>query len=110
MVNGYHVGEHQGGYTAFTFELTRFLKYGQSNSLWVIVNNAPLMDVMPTAGDINIYGGLYRDVELIVTEPTPRLGHRPLVRRYLPGPNAECRRNGPKSTPLSISTADAIRT
>ena len=70
MVNGYHVGEHRGGYTAFTFELTRFLKYGQSNSLWVIVNNAPLMDVMPTAGDINIYGGLYRDVELIVTEPT----------------------------------------
>ncbi len=70
MVNGMHVGEHRGGYTAFTFELTRFLKYGQDNSLWVIVNNSPMMDVLPTAGEINIYGGIYRDVELIVTEQT----------------------------------------
>ena len=26
--------------------------------------------MLPTAGDINIYGGLYRDVDLIVTEPS----------------------------------------
>lgn len=68
MVNGSFVGEHRGGYTAFTFELTRFLRFGQSNTLWVIVNNSPMMDVLPTAGDMNIYGGIYRDVELIVTE------------------------------------------
>ncbi len=70
IVNGRYVGEHRGGYTAFTFEVTSFLKYGEDNMFWVIVNNAPQMDVLPTAGDINIYGGLYRDVELIVTEPS----------------------------------------
>ena len=68
LVNGRHVGEHRGGYTAFTFEITGFLKYGERNQFWAIVNNAPQMDVMPAAGDINIYGGIYRDVELIVTE------------------------------------------
>lgn len=70
MVNGRHVGEHRGAYTAFTFELTSLLKYGESNLLWVIVNNSPQLDLLPTAGDINMYGGLYRDVELIVTEPS----------------------------------------
>ncbi len=28
------------------------------------------MDVLPTAGDHNVYGGLYRNVDLIVTEPS----------------------------------------
>lgn len=70
IVNGRYVGEHRGGYSAFTFDLTDYLKYGENNSLWVIVNNAPRLDVLPTAGDINVYGGLYRDVELIVTDPS----------------------------------------
>lgn len=68
FINGRHVGEHRGGYTAFTFEITNFLKYGESNTFWVIVNNSSQLDVLPTAGDINIYGGLYRDVELIVAD------------------------------------------
>ena len=46
----------------------RDLRFGETNSIWVIVNNSPQMDVLPTAGDHNVYGGLYRDVELIVTE------------------------------------------
>ncbi len=70
IVNGLHVGEHRGGFTAFTFELTPYLHFGETNSIWVIVNNSPQMDVLPTAGDYNVYGGLYRDVELIVTGQT----------------------------------------
>ena len=70
IVNGRHVGEHRGGFGAFTFELTGYLRYGEQNLLWAIVNNAPRLDVLPMAGDINIYGGLYRDVDLIVTEPS----------------------------------------
>lgn len=58
----------RGGFTGFTFELTPYLRFGETNSIWVIVNNSPQMDVLPTAGDHNVYGGLYRDVELIVTE------------------------------------------
>ncbi len=69
LVNGKHVGEHRGGYTAFAFDITPQLRFGERNSLWVRVNNSPQLDVMPLVGDFNIYGGIYRDVELIVTEP-----------------------------------------
>lgn len=68
IVNGHFAGEHKGGYTAFTFEITDYLRYGSSNSLWVRVNNSHQLDVMPINGDFNVYGGIYRDVELIVTE------------------------------------------
>lgn len=68
LVNSKHVGEHKGGYTAFTYEITDYLEYGRRNFLWLMVNNAPRMDVLPISGDANSYGGLFRDVELIVTE------------------------------------------
>ena len=69
FVNGRFAGEHTGGYTGFTIEITPFLRFGSNNNLWVRVNNAPQLDYMPVNGDFNIYGGIYRDVELIVTEP-----------------------------------------
>ena len=68
MVNGRHVGEHLGGYTAFAYEITDYIAFGRQNSFWIIVNNAPRLDVLPTAGDANSYGGLFRDVELIVAD------------------------------------------
>lgn len=67
FVNGKIVGEHRGGYTAFTFEITDHLLFGRENRFWIMVNNSPQTDVLPTAGDANVYGGLFRDVELIVT-------------------------------------------
>ncbi len=70
FVNGHHVGEHRGGWTAFTFEITKHIDYGKENSLVVVVNNAYQNDILPTSSDENLYGGIYRDVELIVTEPT----------------------------------------
>lgn len=67
-VNGRHVGEHRGGSSAFTFEITDFVRFGQSNLLRIVANNSPRMDVLPTAGEANCYGGLYRGVELFVTD------------------------------------------
>ncbi len=69
IVNGRYVGEHQGGYSAFTFNVTQYLKFGAPNTLWVMVNNAPRTYVLPVAGDFNVYGGIYRDVELIAVNP-----------------------------------------
>ena len=69
FVNAKHVGEHKGGYTAFTFEITQFVEYGKENKLLARVNNAPTLDVMPLVGDFNYYGGIYRDVHLLITEP-----------------------------------------
>ncbi len=70
LVNGRYVGEHRGGSTAFTFELTPYINYGASNRVQVIVNDAPQNDILPTSYEENLYGGIYRDVELIVTEQT----------------------------------------
>ena len=68
FVNSKHIGEHRGGYTAFVFELTQYLEYGAANKLLARVNNSPMLDVMPLVGDFNYYGGIYRDVNLILTD------------------------------------------
>ncbi len=66
FINGRHVGEHRGGYSAFVFEITDLVNYGADNRLLVRVNNAEQLDVMPLVGDFNFYGGIYRDVSLVV--------------------------------------------
>ena len=70
FVNGRHIGEHYGGYTAFAFEITDKVSYGYNNALLAAVSNAMRNDVLPTSTEENRYGGIYRDVELIVTDKT----------------------------------------
>ncbi|MBQ7342149.1 MAG: beta-galactosidase [Alistipes sp.] len=70
FLNGEHIGEHRGGWTAFTFEITDKVRFDGDNLLHVMVSNAYQNDVLPTSTEMNLYGGIYRDVELIVTEPT----------------------------------------
>ncbi|MFY0654572.1 MAG: hypothetical protein JXQ96_21230 [Cyclobacteriaceae bacterium] len=69
VLNKQEVGKHKGGYAAFSFEITDFLKYGAENILEVTVNNEANLDVPPLVGDFNNYGGIYRPVSLIVTTP-----------------------------------------
>lgn len=66
-INSKHIGQHKGGYTAFCFDVTPLVNFGASNSIWVRLTNAQDMDVMPLVGDFNMYGGIYRDVEMLVT-------------------------------------------
>ena len=61
------VGEHIGGYTAFVFELSKFLKFGTSNEIRIEVDNSHNLDIPPLEADFNFYGGIYRDLELIIT-------------------------------------------
>lgn len=68
FVNRKYAGEHHGGYGAFVIEITDKVNYGKDNSILVRVNNAEQLDIMPLVGDFNMYGGIYRDVNLIVTE------------------------------------------
>lgn len=69
ILNNQEVGEHKGGYAAFSFEITDFLKYDSENVLEVTVNNEANLEVPPLVGDFNNYGGIYRPVSLIVTGP-----------------------------------------
>lgn len=66
-VNGNKVGEHVGGYTGFSFDITSYFHSG-SNVLAVRVNNIWNARVAPRAGDHQFSGGIYRDVWLNVTD------------------------------------------
>ena len=70
FVNGRHAGEHRGGATAFVFEITDKVRCGAANDLRVDVSNTWQNDVLPTSSDHNLYGGLYREAELILTDRT----------------------------------------
>ena len=66
-VNKNMAGEHKGGYTAFCLEITPYIKYGE-NILEILVSNAFRTDIAPVTGDFNVFGGIHRPVELIITD------------------------------------------
>jgi beta-galactosidase len=72
-LNGTYVGEHKGGYTSFSLDITPHVNVGRENILAVAVSNRrdDLFGRIPpmTAGNWNVYGGIYRDVRLVLKEP-----------------------------------------
>jgi beta-galactosidase len=66
-VNERFVGRHTGGYTAFCFEITDFVKFDEANLVAVKVDNGFHPDIPPLTADFNFYGGIYRDVWLTAT-------------------------------------------
>lgn len=67
-VNWKAVATHRGAYNAFTVDLTDHILYGQKNVITVTCSNRASQEIAPTGGDFNMYGGIYRDVWLTVTE------------------------------------------
>lgn len=68
-VNNQFAGRHKGGYSAFAFEISRLLKFGEENEIIVRADNTARPDVIPVNNVLfGVYGGIYRDVQLIVTE------------------------------------------
>lgn len=67
FVNGTSVGSHEGGYSAFRFDITEYVKLDEENTIAVKVNNAPSDYIAPITnqGDFTKMGGIYRDVTLI---------------------------------------------
>lgn len=69
-VNGYLVGTHKGAYSAFVCEIGAQVKYGEKNEIVVKADNTARPDVIPVNhGLFGVYGGIYRPVWLVVTEP-----------------------------------------
>jgi hypothetical protein len=68
FVNGRRMGEHKGGYTGFTFDITDAVKPGD-NVVAVRLNNKWNPQLAPRAGEHVFSGGIYRDVWLVVTSP-----------------------------------------
>ena len=69
-LNGQLITRHSCGYTAFTAELTEYLKIGEENLLAIRVDSREQLNIPPFgyAIDYMTYGGLYREVWLDVTE------------------------------------------
>ena len=68
-VNGMEVGGHRGAYTAFYLDITDYLASGD-NLIAVHASNAITADLAPLSGDFTQYGGIYRDVSLVVAGET----------------------------------------
>ncbi len=71
-VNGREVGDHKGGYNSFYFDITDHIRFGQETILVVAVSNRrnDAYRIPPmTAGNWNVYGGIYRDVRLVIKNP-----------------------------------------
>jgi len=69
FVNGVSVGTHVGGYTAFAFDITPHVRFDAPNVLAVRVDNSHDQDIPPLNADFTFYGGIYRDVWLVATDP-----------------------------------------
>jgi beta-galactosidase len=69
FVNGQRGGRHVGGYTAFTLDVTSLVRFAGSNLIAVRVDNRHDPNIPPLNADFTFYGGIYRDVWLIATEP-----------------------------------------
>lgn len=67
-LNGKFLASHQGGYSAFRVELTEYLQ--ERNELAISVDNGDNDTVYPQKADFTFYGGLYRDVNLILVPET----------------------------------------
>lgn len=69
FLNGERLGLHRGGYSRFRYDITPILKSAEKNVLAVRVSNAANDNMIPVSGDYTFFGGLYRAVSLIATEP-----------------------------------------
>ncbi|WP_242691488.1 glycoside hydrolase family 2 TIM barrel-domain containing protein [Desertivirga arenae] len=67
-INGKQAATHTGGYTAFIVPADNFLNFqeGASNTLLVKVDNSHNDNIPPLSADFTFFGGIYRNVNLII--------------------------------------------
>ena len=63
-LNGTEIANHDGGFSTFRADITALLK--EQNELTVIADNSKNDRVYPQKADFTFYGGIYRDVSLMV--------------------------------------------
>jgi beta-galactosidase len=74
-LNGRYLGKHAGAFSRFRFDASTSINSSGDNVLVVKADNsrpqpgASTQDVIPLSGDFFVFGGIYRNVSLIVTRP-----------------------------------------
>jgi beta-glucuronidase len=69
-VNGKFVGEHQGGFTPFAFDVTKLLRDGENRITVGADSERTAADVPPIVTDWENYGGITRPVSLVLVPST----------------------------------------
>ncbi len=71
FINRKLAGTHAGGYTRFVVQIDRFLKPAGSgpNEVLIKVNNRFNEDIAPLSADFTFFGGIYREADLLITNP-----------------------------------------
>jgi hypothetical protein len=111
FVNGKRAGEHLGGYTGFSMDISVDLHPGD-NVIAVRVNNLWNGQLNPRAGEHVFSGGIYRDVSLVTTAPV----HVPWYGTFVTTPKVsdddatvdlktEMRNSSPASAAVVLKTA-----
>ena len=80
-LNGVEVARHDGGYSTFRADVTALL--ADSNELIVEADNSKNDRVYPQKADFTFYGGIYRDVSLLV------VNRNHIALGYLGGPGMQ---------------------
>jgi beta-galactosidase len=107
--NGHRLGEHLGGYTPFSFDLTPYIDWSGDNVLAVELDSTERKDIPPFGNKVDYltFGGIYREasiravpqtyLENVFAQPLNVLdsARRVQVRCYLGG--------APITTPLTVS-------
>jgi beta-galactosidase len=74
-LNGHYLGKHAGAFSRFRFDASVAIKPSGENLLVVKADNSrpqpgsATENVIPLSGDFFVFGGIYRSVTLIVTDP-----------------------------------------
>ena len=81
LLNGRNICTHDGGYSTFRADVTALL--ADSNELIVEADNSKNDRVYPQKADFTFYGGIYRDVSLLV------VSRNHIALGYLGGPGVQ---------------------
>lgn len=71
FLNDHRLGDHEGGFTPFSFDITDYVREDGENLLSVRLDSTERPDIPPYGGvvDYLTFGGIYRDVYLRYVEP-----------------------------------------
>ena len=80
-INGRKVGGHEGGYSAFGFNITKYVSVGTDNLFVAVVSNAVSDYIAPICdcGDFSKMGGIYRPVRIVSTNRVHLSSFNPCV-------------------------------
>ncbi|HET7086571.1 MAG TPA: glycoside hydrolase family 2 TIM barrel-domain containing protein [Rhizomicrobium sp.] len=104
-LNGTYLGKHAGAFARFRFDASAAIHPSGDNLLVVQADNSlavpgsTTQDIVPLSGDFFMFGGIYRNVSLIVTNPV----HVDMLDYGGPGVYARALKIEPASAEVKVS-------